>query len=115
MSKKRIPHPFKPGEHVEGAQVTTGSPSILQAGIAEHVIGHRVTKVEFIRSLDKETSAQLGAPMDAIDLVLYLDNNVAYIARLVLSSFATVSRGEALSHILPGQENYVSEHADNDE
>lgn len=115
MSKKRIPHPFKPGEHVEGAAVTKDSRTLIEAGIAEHVVGHRVTKVEFTRSLDQETSTQLGVPMDNIDLVLYLDNNVAYIARLVLSSFATVSRGEALSHIRRDDENYVSEHADNDE
>lgn len=112
MSKNRVPHPFKPSEHVEGATVTKGDPSLLHAAIAQHVVGHRITKVEFTRALDKETSAQLGVPLDNIDLRICLDNNVCYCARLVLSSFATVSRGEALAHIPEGDENYTSPHAD---
>ncbi|RZK92913.1 MAG: hypothetical protein EOO62_32490 [Hymenobacter sp.] len=79
------------------------------------MLGNRITKVEFTRTLDKETSAKLKTPVDNIDLVLHLDNNVSYIARLVVSSLATVSRGEALAHIPEDSENYVSEHADNDE
>lgn len=96
---EQIPHPFRPGEHVPGAQVTKDDRSVLAAGIAEHVLGQRITHVEFTRSLDEETSAELGVPLDKIDLTICLENNVAYCARLVLSSFATVSRGEALAHI----------------
>jgi hypothetical protein len=98
---------LRPGEHVPGAPVTKNDRSLLAAGIADHVLGQRITKVEFTRSLDEETSAELGVPVDKIDLTICLDNNVAYCARLVLSSFATVSRGEALAHLPTSDENHV--------
>lgn len=103
-----IPDPFRPGELVAGALVTQDDRSLIDAGLAEHVVGQRITKVAFTRTPDEETSAELGTPVDAIDLTIYLANNVAYCARLVLSSFATVSRGEALAHIPPGDENHVA-------
>jgi hypothetical protein len=105
---EQIPHPFRPNEHIEGAPMTKDSRTLLAAGIAEHVLGQRITNVEFTRSLDEETSAQLGVPVDTIDLTIYLANNVAYCARLVLHSLATVSRGEALAHIPVGDTNYVA-------
>jgi hypothetical protein len=105
---EQIPHPFRPGEHVAGARMTQGDRSLLAAGIAEHVTGQRITKVEFTRSLDAETSKQLGVPVDQIDLTIYLANNVAYCARLVVHSLAPLSRGEALAHIPVGDENYVA-------
>lgn len=104
----KVPHPFRPDEHVPGAPMTRDDRRLLDAGLAEHVVGHRITKVEFTRTVDKETSAQLGGPIDNIDLTIYLDNNVAYCARLVLSSFATISQGEALAHIEVGDKNCVA-------
>ncbi|MGI4760558.1 MAG: hypothetical protein ACRYF0_07630 [Janthinobacterium lividum] len=104
---EQIPHPFRPGEHVTGALLTQDDRSLLAAGIAEHVTGQRITQVEFTRSLDAETSKQLGVPVDQVDLTIYLANNVAYCARLMVHSLATISRGGALAHIPVGAENYV--------
>jgi len=105
---EQIPHPFRPGEHVPGALVTKDDRSLLAAGITEHVVGQCITKVEFTRALDAETSAQMGVPLDQIDLTIYLANNVVYCARLVVHSLATISRGEALAHIPAGDENHVA-------
>lgn len=105
---EQIPHPFRPGEHVPGAQALEGDRSPLAAGIAEHVVGQRITHVEFTRSLDEETSAQVGVPLDKIDLTIYLENNVAYCARLLVHALATVSRGEALAHIPASDEHHVA-------
>ncbi|MDO7876024.1 hypothetical protein Q5H93_14870 [Hymenobacter sp. ASUV-10] len=104
----QIPHPFKPSEHVPGAQVTRDDRSTLEAGLAAHVLGHRITHLEFTRERDFETSGHFKAPVDVVDLTIYLDNNVAYCARLVMSYFSIVSRGEALAHILPGEAHYVA-------
>lgn len=108
MLLTQIPHPFRPGEHVPGAQVTKGDRSVLAAGIAEHVVGQRITHVAFTRTLDEEASQEVGVPLDRIDLTIYLANNVAYCARLVIASLATVSRGEALAHIPVGDAHCVA-------
>lgn len=91
-----------------GALVTKDDRSPLAASIAEHVLGQRITHVAFTRALDAETSQQLRVPVDQIDLTIYLENNVAYCARLVVHSLATISRGEALAHIQAGDEYYVA-------
>ena len=105
---EQIPNPFRPGEHVPGALITQDDRSQLAAGIAAHVLGQRITHVEFTRALDAETSQLLRVPVDQLDLTIYLENNVAYCARLVVHSLATISRGEALAHISVGDEHYVA-------
>ncbi len=84
-----------------GAQILEGDRSPLAAGIAEHVLGQHITKIELTRSPDEETSHELGVPLDKIDLTICLANNVAYCVRLVVHTLATVSMGEGLAHISP--------------
>lgn len=114
MSKKKqstpkVPHPFKHVNHTPDAVVLSGDgmPPELATALAEHVIGHRITRIEFTRELDSDASAELGTLVDNIDVVICLDNNVAYCCRLVVNSLAVVSRGEALATILPGDEAHT--------
>jgi len=67
-----------------------------------------VTHVEFTRAFDEQASKEVGVPLDRVDVTLYLANNVAYCARLVLPSLAVVSRGEALAHVQAGEPHYAA-------
>lgn len=108
FNAKRVPHPFKNVHHEPGAKMLRDKPAQLQAALQEHVIGQRITKVEFVRNVDEQSSDELGFSVDNIDLIISLENNVEYIARLVVPSLSTVSRGEALSHLHPGDPSYTT-------
>ncbi len=106
---QKTPHAFQSQPHEPGAPMLRSDkqPPQMLAAVAEHVLGHRVTKIEFTRELDEQASDELGYPVDNIDLLICLDNNVAYCARLVVKALAVVSRGEALAHIEAGDPDYT--------
>lgn len=85
-------------------------PPELLAAIAQHVLGHRITRIEFTRELDEKASHDIGYPVDNIDVMICLDNNVGYVCRLVVNSLAVVSRAEALVHISPDDVAYEGVH-----
>ena len=102
------PHAFKHEKHAAGAPMLRGESDGVQnaellAMIAQHVIGHKVTAIEFTRELDEDASKEHGVLVDNLDISICLDNNVAYVCRLVVHSLAVVSRAEALAHIEPDQ------------
>lgn len=103
------PHAFKHENYAPGAPMLRGEADGTQnaellAMIAEHVIGHKITAIEFTRELDEEASKEHNVLVDNLDISICLDNNVAYVCRIVVHSLAVVSRAEALAHIDPDQE-----------
>ena len=109
MSDKE-PSPFKPDEHSLGAKVLHEQTHVraeMEKAFREHVYGQRVTKIEFERELDEETTIARGQPTDQFQVNVYLENNVVYMARVIINSFAVLSRGDALAHLEEDDPNYT--------
>ena len=109
MSKKG-PKPFKPSEHVPGAKMkhgTTHERAEINAALRKHVYGQRVKKIEFERELDSETTIARREPTDQFTVTVVLENNVVYMARILMNSFTVLSRGDALGHLDPDDPDYT--------
>ena len=69
--------------------------------------GQRIKKIEFERGLDAETTAARGQPTDQFEMNIILENNVVYMARIIINSFAVLSRGDGLATLDADDPNYT--------
>ena len=111
--KKEVP-PFKLSEHVPGGKMLHGTSherAEIEAALREHVYGQRIKKIEFERELDAEATVMRGQPTDQFAVNIILENNVVYMARIILNSFAVLSRGDGLAHLDADDPDYTQPQA----